>query len=193
MTFSGKASVKPRKGPVPVVLLAATLFGLWLAWSGHYTPLLVGIGFFSAVGVALLGRAMGIVDSHSIPLHLTHRAVTYIPWLANQTVRSNLGVIRRIFFPRPDDVPETVVTHPFQRTDLGRVTYANSITLTPGTVTVGMDEEKIIVHALTPGTAEGLRANDMNRRVARFEGTPVEGASVEESPGGGEEGRRDDG
>ena len=55
-----------------------------------------------------------------------------------------------------------------------------------------MDEEKIIVHALTPLTAEGLRANDMNRRVARFEGTPVEGASVEESPGGSEEGRRDD-
>ena len=57
-----------------------------------------------------------------------------------------------------------------QRTDLGKTIYANSITLTPGTVTIGLDGDELTIHALTPAAREGLASGEMDRRVAAVEG-----------------------
>ena len=58
-----------------------------------------------------------------------------------------------------------------QRTDLGRVLFANSITVTPGTVSVDLDRDVITVHALTREAAEGVKSGEMNRRVRDVEGS----------------------
>ena len=57
-----------------------------------------------------------------------------------------------------------------QKTEIGQVIYANSITLTPGTITLDVRNNEMLVHALTSDTAAGLQTGDMDRRVTRLEG-----------------------
>jgi multicomponent Na+:H+ antiporter subunit E len=59
---------------------------------------------------------------------------------------------------------------PSQRSAVGLCTHANSITLTPGTISVEVGPDEFLVHALTSAAAEGVRSGDMDRRVKRFEG-----------------------
>jgi multicomponent Na+:H+ antiporter subunit E len=171
------ADFKARRIPpvahrASLVYLSVVLGGLWLVWSGHYTGLLLSLGLASVLGVVWLCRRMGIVDNETIPVHLVPRLVRYAPWLAWQVVLANVEVIRRILFPRPGDRTETVVVRGGQRTDVGRATYANSITLTPGTITVDVTGDVFTVHALTRASADGVYAGEMDREVSRLEGAP---------------------
>ena len=57
-----------------------------------------------------------------------------------------------------------------QKTDLGRVLYANSITITPGTVSIMVYDDRIMVHAISKEGADSLNQGEMDRRVTRMEG-----------------------
>jgi multicomponent Na+:H+ antiporter subunit E len=98
------------------------------------------------------------------------RALLYIPWLILEVVKSNIDVARRILDPRLPISPRVIEVQASQRRDIGRVIYANSITLTPGTVSIDTDGDRITVHALTEEAAAGLLTGEMDRRVTRFEG-----------------------
>ncbi len=151
--------------------LFVLLFGTWLLWSGHYTPMLIGFGVGSCALVLLLSRRMGIVDDEGFPLGLTPRILRYLPWLAIEVIKSNLELARRVLDPRLPIGPELVELTASQRTDLGRVTYANSITLTPSTVTIEAESDgAFLVHAVSPETAADLRSGEMDRQVTRMEG-----------------------
>lgn len=145
-------------------------FILWLLLSGHYdNPLLLGLGVASSTLVALLGRRMAVAAHSPGPLYFSWRVLPFIPWLALQVILSNLTVARLILRPRLAISP-TVVKIPLDlRTDLGRVTYANSITLTPGTVTIDLQADHLQVHALTQAGADELLQGEMGRRVQRLE------------------------
>lgn len=146
------------------------LYALWLLLSGHYEPWLLGLGAVSAVGVVLFGLRMDVVDHESYPLHLRLlRLVAYWGWLVKEIVKSNLAVTRVVLDPALPVSPTLIRLHPSQQSDLGRVIYANSITLTPGTVAMEVAEDAIEVHALTLEIAEDLAAGEMNRRVSRIE------------------------
>ena len=158
----------------PTIFLWIVVFGLWLAWSGHYSfehPLLMGIGVASATVVTLLCRRMGLVDSEITPLHLTGRTLQYIPWLAWQVVKSCWEVLR-IGLSKQGARPRVATMLAGQKTSLGLVTYANSITLTPGTLSIETDagERTIKVHALSDSTLAALQTNEMDRRVREVEG-----------------------
>ena len=150
----------------------ALLFAFWVLMSGYFTPFLLGAGVLSAVAVALLAGRMGVIDREGHPYHLGLAALTYWPWLVKEIVKSAWGVSLVILDPRLPISPRWVRVRPTQRSTVGRVTYANSITLTPGTVTVDAEGEEFLVHALTREGAEDLAAGAMDRRVARFEGAP---------------------
>ena len=151
--------------------LFVLLLGIWLLWSGHYTPLLIGFGVFSCALVLLLAHRMGIVDAEGFPLHLAPRILRYLPWLALEVVKSNLELTGRVLRPRLPIGPEVVDLTASQRTDFGRTTYANSITLTPSTVTIEADSDgTFVVHAISPEAAAGLRSGEMDRQVTRMEG-----------------------
>jgi multicomponent Na+:H+ antiporter subunit E len=143
---------------------------LWLGWSGHYTPLLLGLGLASCVAVVLLAQRMRILDREGTPLELALRLPFYAPWLLWQVFKANVDVSRRILSPRVPIQPRVVRVKTSQETDLGRVVYANSITLTPGTVSLRVEGDEIIVHALTRKAAEELLEGSMDRRVTRTEG-----------------------
>ena len=133
-------------------------------------PLLLGLGLLSSLGVVLLCHRLGILDDELVPFHLTLPTLRYVPWLTLAVVRSNVDVVRRLLGggERIDPVVTTVPTR--LRSDLTRVTYANSITLTPGTLTLDAEEDHLTVHALSRDGAEDLAQGDMERRIARLEG-----------------------
>ncbi|MBW8054499.1 MAG: hypothetical protein FVQ76_04225 [Nitrospira sp.] len=155
---------------VHAISLALVSFALWLLLSGHYVPLLIGLGALSALLVVTIALRMDVVDREGHPIHLSPKALLYWPWLGWEIVKANLDVARRILDPRLPISPIVIRLKATQKSDLGRVIYANSITLTPGTVSIDIDGEHIEVHALTREAAQALRTGDMDRRVTRFEG-----------------------
>lgn len=155
---------------VHAISLALVLFALWLLLSGHYVPLLIGVGALSVLLVVTIALRMDVVDREGHPIHLSLKALLYWPWLAWEIVKSNVDVARRILSPTLPISPTVIRLKASQKSELGKVIYANSITLTPGTVSIDIDGDKIEVHALTREAAQALRTGDMDRRVTRFEG-----------------------
>jgi multicomponent Na+:H+ antiporter subunit E len=153
------------------IALFLLLMAVWLLNSGHYTALITSFGVGSCLLVVWLSRRMGIVDDEALPIHLLPRLPFYLPWIAKEVFKSNLDVARRILsFGRPDVSPRLFDTPTTQHSDLGRVLYANSITLTPGTVSLRVHGEQITVHAIADEVADELLEGEMDRRVTRFEG-----------------------
>lgn len=152
------------------VSLMAFLLAFWLALSGHYTLFLISIGVASSFAVTLAAMRMRIVDSEGHPVHLLVRALTYFPWLAWEMAKSAGSVSLTILTPRLPISPTITVVKASQRTTVGIATYANSITLTPGTITVGVNGRELTVHALAARGALDLEGGGMDARVARFEG-----------------------
>ncbi len=153
-----------------VFSLAAVCYGLWLLLSGHYVPLLLTLGALSVAVVVLIALRMDVIDREGHPIHLTPKALLYWTWLFWEIVKSNVDVTRRILAPSLPISPTVVRVRASQKSALGRVIYANSITLTPGTVSMDIEAETITVHALTREGAEALRRGEMDRRVTEFEG-----------------------
>ena len=150
--------------------LAGILFFFWLVLSGHYTPFLVIAG---AVCAALCVFAMlraRVADAEAFPIELLRGAVTYYPWLIREIAKSAWAVTKIILHPRLPISPTMTVVRASQNTSAGFATYANSITLTPGTITVGVNGKELIVHALVVEGALDLEEGGMDRRVSRFEG-----------------------
>jgi multicomponent Na+:H+ antiporter subunit E len=158
------------------LILFLSLFAAWLLLSGHYTATLITYGALSCLGVVLLAAHLDILDEEALPAHLGLRPLLYLPWLLKEIVLSNLSVARVILAPSLPIHPRLLRVESSQQSDVGRVTYANSITLTPGTITLDVRDGKLLVHALTSDAAEGLLSGEMDRRVARLEGLGGGGA-----------------
>ncbi len=149
--------------------LAFFLFVFWLLLSGIYEPFLIGAGVFSSVLVVWIARRMELVDAEGHPAHLGWGALTYWPWLIREIVVSALAVTRIILDPKLPISPTLVRFRPRQKTTVGLVTHANSITLTPGTISMEVAPGEFLVHALTREGAQAAADSEMDRRVERFE------------------------
>ena len=88
-----------------------------------------------------------------------------------QVARSIVGIdVAKAILSTPMTISPTVFTVTgTQKSELGRVVYANSITLTPGTVTIDLVDDQLTVHALTKAGLEGVESGEMDRRVTRLE------------------------
>ncbi|MCP5432288.1 MAG: Na+/H+ antiporter subunit E [Alphaproteobacteria bacterium] len=148
---------------------ALVLAGFWLLLSGHYTPLILTFGAASILLVLYLVHRMDVVDHNDLPSRFSPGIIMYYPWLAWEILKSNVDVARIVLDPKLPISPTVFTVDALQKSDIGRVTFANSITLTPGTVTVDIIGKQFIVHALTKEGARAVLSNDMNRRVAALE------------------------
>ncbi|MEW8496329.1 MAG: Na+/H+ antiporter subunit E, partial [Candidatus Thiodiazotropha taylori] len=120
------------------------LFLFWIALSGHFEPLLLGLGAVSIALTAFLSHRMNVIDHESYPLHLSLKFPIYYYYLFGEIVKANIDVIKRILSPGKTPIsPQMIEIPQSQETDLGAVIYANSITLTPGTVTIQLSEESL--------------------------------------------------
>ncbi len=152
------------------ISLFIVLLILWLLLSGIYEPLLIILGVASCAFVALIAHRMDLVDHEGHPIHLTWRFLIYLPWLAWEIVKSNIAVARIIADPKLPISPRVIKVRASQPDELGHVIYANSITLTPGTVSINLEGDDVEVHALAGEFAEGVESGDMDRRVTRVAG-----------------------
>jgi multicomponent Na+:H+ antiporter subunit E len=132
--------------------------------------MLVAAGVASAVLCVAAALRMRIVDAEGQPIELVAGFVTYLPWLAGEIAKSAWVVAKIILDPRLPISPTMTVVAASQRTTVGITIYGNSITLTPGTITVGQRGNELTVHALTRSGALDLEAGAMDRRVTRIEG-----------------------
>jgi multicomponent Na+:H+ antiporter subunit E len=142
----------------------------WLVWSGHLEPLMLGYGVASCALVLWLSLRMKLIDPESVPHHLLGGMLLYIPWLLLEIAKANLHVARVILTPSLPIQPRVIRVRATQRSELGNTIFANSITLTPGTVALDVRGGSILVHALTDQSAAGLTDGVMDSRVSRVEG-----------------------
>jgi multicomponent Na+:H+ antiporter subunit E len=155
---------------VHTLTMTATLILFWLLMSFDFGTLSLALGIASAFLVVVISTSMDVIDHESQPIHMTPRLPLFWAWLGRQVVRSNLDVTRRIWTPGRTISPTVVRVKSSQTTALGKVIYANSITLTPGTVTLSIEGDELLVHALTREDAQTLQQGEMDRRVSELEG-----------------------
>ena len=155
---------------IHAISLGVVLAIVWLLLSGHFEPLILTLGLASCVVVVAITRRMDLIDREGHPIQLTRRAVGYWLWLGGEIVKANIDVARRVLAPKMAISPTMVRLASSQKSDLGLVIYANSITLTPGTISVDVEPGEILVHALSRDAARGLEGGDMDRRVSQVEG-----------------------
>lgn len=152
-------------------LIALSL--MWLAWSGHYTleePLIAAFGVASILAVLALSRRMSRSYTANEPYRLSHlRVFGYLPYLLKEIVKADIAVVKIVLSPKMPIRRQIVKVPADQRSSTGRVLHANSITLTPGTISLGVHDSYILVHAIDDAAAEGVLSGDINRRVLALE------------------------
>ena len=124
------------------------------------------------MGVAWVALHMGYADEEAHPFGLILRGIVYWPWLLVEIIKSAWGVARIVLDPKLPIAPTLVKVKASQKTAVGLTTFANSITLTPGTISaeVSFRDKEILVHGITSDTAGDLASGEMDRRVTWFEG-----------------------
>lgn len=156
--------------PLRILGTAAVLAALWLLMSGLYKPLLLTFGAASVVLVVYVVRRMDTVDGDRVELRLRPVAfLGYFVWLLAEIAKANWEVTKVILSPKMP-IKQNLFSVPYtQKSDLAQVVYANSITLTPGTLTVETDVGFFLVHGLayTPDDMDALA--DMDARVTAVE------------------------
>ncbi len=153
-----------------ILSLSGFLFVFWLALSGHYTVKLVVVGAICSLLCAWAVSHIRATDHEGHPVHLLGRTVTYFPWLGWEVVKAAWAVSKIVVHPALPISPTMTVVRASQRGSVGIATYANAITLTPGTISVGVRGHDITVHALVSDGADDLEGGGMDQRVTRFEG-----------------------
>ncbi len=151
---------------------ALLLFAVWLLWSGHTEPLLLAFGIGSVLSVMGITRRMNRFSGVERTDYPGAGFLLYVPWLLWQILKSNIDVARIILSPALPISPRLVRVMASQKTSTGKVIHANSITLTPGTISLDVRDDQILVHALTAESAAGVEGAEIDRRVTRIERAP---------------------
>jgi multicomponent Na+:H+ antiporter subunit E len=149
--------------------LGSLLFAFWFILSGHLEAFFLGFGVLSCAGAVWVALRMEANDGERVPLHVGGRFWRYFPWLMKEIFVANLKVARLILTPSLPISPMLVRYRGSQRTDLGRALYANSITLTPGTITIGVRGSDFLIHSLTRIEVEVVEEDEMDRRCTWVE------------------------
>lgn len=154
---------------VSFVLTFCLMFGVWIIFSGIFEPLLLWLGAVSCLVVTLLSHKLIFPRPRWAYIRYALRFLVYIPWLIWQVVLANCHLLKLVFHPRMMELidPHIVTFQTPLRQDLSLVALANSITLTPGTITISADPQgRFEVHAIDRKTGEGL-PGEMGAKLER--------------------------
>ena len=121
---------------------------------------------------------MRILDGETAPYFTTLQTLVYFRWLFGEIIKANLAVVRAVLSPGLNVSPTLVRIPTPQNTDIGNVMFANSITLTPGTVSVDIQDDHILVHALLSEMSDPADFEDMASRSAWAIGEHVNTARI---------------
>ena len=159
---------KQKQATVGLSLIAYTglMIILWLLLSGHYTPLLLCFGAISCMFVVFLAWNSNFFNGELRPEQLFVKIPVYWIWLGGEILKSNITTAKAIWMNKFD--PEIFLVKATQKDENGLANYANSITLTPGTVTVSINENIFLVHALTAEMGDDVRSGTMDKKVTKL-------------------------
>ncbi len=146
------------------------MFGFWLLMSGKFDLFHLTLGVISSLLVTWMSSDLLFIDrTRKGRLLEAWRFILYIPWVLKEIVLSTLHVTWLSLHPamRKKITPRIVNFKTRLKSDAARVTLANSITLTPGTITVRVEGDVYTVHALSDKVASGL-PGEMEDRIARI-------------------------
>jgi multicomponent Na+:H+ antiporter subunit E len=160
----GRFAQSGEARPATIALLIGILAVSWVLWSGIYKPVVLGLGAFSCVLTAYLAQRMGFFR-HSAVLTVVPKLPRYWYWLLREIVSSSFEVARVILTPSLPISPTMVELKTEMRNEVGLVILGNSITLSPGTVTLDVHEGQLLVHCLTRESAQALDSGESDRRV----------------------------
>ena len=148
------------------VILAVLLMVAWVLWSGYLKPLLLGLGVFSSLLVVYLAHRMQLQNNHFLEGRFLLRILGYWGWLAREVWRSSLEVTRVVLSPKLPISPTVAEFDTRCKLISDQAILGNSITLTPGTLTLQIVDGHFVVHALTEAGARAIVNGEMDRRVA---------------------------
>ncbi|MFW5815914.1 MAG: Na+/H+ antiporter subunit E [Wenzhouxiangella sp.] len=153
-----------------ILFLTFTLAGLWLAISGVYKPVIFILGGASLMLVVWIALRMKIVGDEHNPLVFSWRLPVFWLWALGQIIQANLHVARLVF--SPEKISPRIVSVPVpHKSSLGKVVYGNTCTLTPGTVTLGLDRDQLVAHALDRQSAQSLVSGRLADKICWLEGS----------------------
>ncbi|MFA6010650.1 MAG: Na+/H+ antiporter subunit E [Desulfobacteraceae bacterium] len=155
-----KPQEEKRLKPIPFTITFIVMFLMWLVFSGKFDLFHMSLGVISCLIVAAMSSDLLITDTrfNNIPI-IWGRFMMYFPWLLWQIVLSNIHVLKLVYSKDPLERinPQMVYFKSRLKNDMALVTFANSITLTPGTITVALSVlGDFAVHAIDDTTAGGL-------------------------------------
>jgi len=144
----------------PFLLTFLIMFGIWVLLSGKFDPFHLSLGLISCAIVSFLSSDL-LFPSPKIKglLRQWVRFVRYVPWLMIEIIKANLHVTYLVFHPRMMELidPRIIKFRSKLKSDLALVTFANSITLTPGTITVDVSiDGDFKVHAIDKASGDPL-------------------------------------
>ncbi len=129
-------------------ILAVAMAVFWLAMSGYFKPMLLILGVISVVMTLWMCARMKILDEETAPYLYVPLTLSYFIWLGKEIYKANIAVVRAVMSPEMKISPSMVRVPIAGKDDMSATMFANSITLTPGTVSIDIDEDSILVHAL---------------------------------------------
>jgi multicomponent Na+:H+ antiporter subunit E len=148
------------------LILIIVLVAYWLTLSGYFDhPVLFVTGGLSVLAVVFLAARMKILDTETVP-YVHGKSLGYYTWLFKEIGKANVAVVKAVLSPDMEISPTLVKVKMDHATDLGRTVFANSITLTPGTISVEMSENSILVHALLEDMTDPRGFAEMGERAA---------------------------
>ena len=148
------------------VILVVALAATWWTLSGYTKPILLTLGTISLILVLLMASRMRILDRETAPYLTVPQTLGYFCWLFVEIIKANVAVVRAVMNPNLEISPTLVKIPANGKTDLAKTMFANSITLTPGTVSVNLEEDHILVHALLSEMSDPEDFDEMADRSA---------------------------
>lgn len=159
---------KKRKSVAEAWLAWLSLFFVWVILSGKFDAFHLGMGALTVLGLRWLHRGLEPLRAAGSPTLRVGRLIVYSVWLFKEMIMSALFVAKVILKTNHELEPELVHFEAEQPTVLNAVIFGHSITLTPGTITLDLEDNRYLVHALTKETARGVIDGSMSRRVAKL-------------------------
>ncbi len=150
------------------LVLALLLVAGWLLWSGLFKPLLLALGALSCVLTLYLVQRMGYVDNETFVFRYKLGLLGFWAWLGREIVKSSLEVAGVVLRRKVDVHPRVVTLDATELDPVDQAVLGNSITLTPGTLTLDVHEGRLLVHAMTAEGAAALQQGEMQRRVTEL-------------------------
>ncbi len=151
-----------------VLVLALLLVAGWLLWSGLFKPLLLALGALSCVLTLYLVTRMGYFDNDTFAFRYDLGLLGFWAWLGREIVKSSLEVAGVVLRRHLDVHPKVVTLDATEMDPVDQAILGNSITLTPGTLTLDVHEGRLLVHAMTAEGAAALQQGEMQRRVSEL-------------------------